>query len=68
MAGKMEDFGTFVTAEQFSSILAHSTPVLIGVFICFWGLLCLLLTLQWGLRLNPCAVWKTGFSTGVYLQ
>ncbi len=39
MTVKMEDFGTFVTAEQFSSVLAHRAPVFIGVFVCFWGLL-----------------------------
>lgn len=45
VTAKMEDFRTFITTEQLPSILADSTPVFIGVFIYFWGLLCLLLTL-----------------------
>lgn len=63
MAAEMEDLWTLVTAEQFPSVLAHGTPVLVGVLVGLLrrGLLRLLL-LPWGrlltrrLRLDPRAV------------
>lgn len=72
MAAEMEDFGTFVTAKQLSSILAHSTPVLIGVLLGFWAFLCLLFSCgRWflllRLRLHACAIRKTSFGSGLDL-
>lgn len=68
MTAEMEDFGTFVAAKQLSSILAHSTPVLIGVLLNFGAFLGLLLFCwRWPLllvlRLHACAIRKTSFGS-----